>query len=318
MKQSLITLLFLALMRLPHSEATDPWPGEPHTRALNLTGLDAGFHHDISGASWNPATRTFWVCCNSPGIFWALVEDGSNGWRVATDPAGKLARWNAGGDLEGICQTDFTKPSVLLLDENGWIRQFDISQFAKVNQLTAWDIRAYCPEIAGDGPEAITFVPNHWLNQRGFKDARGQPCVATNGMGGLIFIGSQMAGMIHVFDLKPNSTTFTYVGSNRTSRTETAGLEFDRDHGLLHIWHNTGPNYLEITDLTSTLENGIRRFRTFAEFTGPRPGNLEGYAYAPLSPTNGWALITDDSNSNGEAILLYRHVHVPGRLDLPK
>src|ERR1044071_2069620 len=208
-----------------------PWPAESNTSALKLTSLDPEFTHDMSGASWNPSNRTFWVCNNNPGIFWALVEDGVGGWRIATNVAGTQARWSAGGDLESICQADYSKPVVYLMDENNSIREYDVSNYGVVNQTRSWDISAFCPEISGDGPEAITFVPNEWLAREGFRNGSGQLYTATNGMGGLMVVGSQIGGYVHVFDLKTNANTFTYVGSNLTSRAETADLEFDRDTG---------------------------------------------------------------------------------------
>jgi hypothetical protein len=99
---------------------------------------------------------------------------------------------------------------------------------------------------------------------------------------------------------------FTYCGSNQTARAETADLAFDRVTGKLYIWHNTGPNYLEVAELNSTLNGGVRRFRTLIEYTGPRSGNLEGFALVSTPETNDWCMITDDSNANDEGVVLYR------------
>ena len=141
--------------------AVSPWPAESNTLALKLTGLDADFTANMSGASWNPSNRTFWVCNNNPGIFWALVQDATGNWRIATNASGTSARWSVGGDLESICQTDFTKPIVYLMNEDGWIIEYDVSTYGVAITNRLWDIRAYCPETSGDGPEAITFEPTN-------------------------------------------------------------------------------------------------------------------------------------------------------------
>ncbi|MSU59063.1 MAG: hypothetical protein EXS35_13000 [Pedosphaera sp.] len=286
--------------------AVSPWPAETSGAALKLTALDAEFTSDMSGAYWNATSNTFWVCCNNPGTFWALRQDAAGNWQIATNASGTQARWAAGGDLEGICQANDSSPTVYLMDEDGWIRQYDTAIYGVVNQTRSWDIRTYCPEVNGAGPEAITFVPDDWLRREGFRDNSGALRNSSNGMGGLMFVGSQIGGYVHVFDLNTNANTFTYCGSNQTARAETADLAFDHVTGKLYIWHNTGANYLEVAELNSTTNGGIRRLRTLIEYTGPRTGNLEGFALVSTPETNDWCMVTDDSNANGEGVVLYR------------
>jgi len=288
--------------------AANPWPAESSTAALRLTSLDPEFTSDMSGAYWNGTTRTFWVCCNSPGIFWALQQNAAGSWQIATLASGTKARWATGGDLEDICQVDDSDPSVYVIDEDGWIRQYNVALYGGISQVRAWDIRAYCPEnpFDGNGPEAITFVPDDWLRHEGFRDGSDALRTSSNGMGGLMFVGSQVGGFVHVFDLNTNSNNFTYCGRYETSRAETADLAFDRITGKLYLWHNLDPNYLEVAELNSTLNGNVRRFRTLIEYLGPRAGNLEGFALVSTPETNDWCLITDDDNGNNEGIMLYR------------
>jgi len=298
------TWWLLGVLLLPRlAGAAGPWPAEAHTRALKLTHLDPAFARNMSGACWNPSNRTFWVCCNGPGLFWALVADGAGGWRIAANAAGVKARWAADGDLEGICQRDFTQPLVYLMDENGFIKEFDVAEFGVTKLRRQWDIRAWCPQVNGRGPEAITFVPDEWLRRQGFRNAAGQRCVSTNGMRGVMLVGSQIGGCVHAFDLNATNSTCTYLGSNLTARAETADLDFDRAAGRLYIWHNLGPNDLEVATLNSTLQGRQRKLHTVAEYRGPRPGNLEGFALGP----GGLCLITDDDNAGNEGVVIYRH-----------
>ena len=46
--------------------------------------------------------------------------------------------------------------------------------------------------------------------------------------------------------------------------------------------------------------------RQIVEYTGPRSGNLEGFAILPTMETNNWCFITDDNNASSEAIVWYR------------
>ena len=55
------------------AEAASPWPAEPTSQAAELTVADPEFNAvNMSGAAWNPVTRTLWLANNS-GQFWALV-----------------------------------------------------------------------------------------------------------------------------------------------------------------------------------------------------------------------------------------------------
>jgi len=50
-----------------------PWPAEPTSQAVKLTSVDPEFNAvNMSGAAWNPVTRTLWLANNS-GQFWALA-----------------------------------------------------------------------------------------------------------------------------------------------------------------------------------------------------------------------------------------------------
>lgn len=293
------------------SGAAQPWPAETNTLATKLTGIDSGLDtSNWSGAAWDPETRTLWLACNS-GYFWALVEDGAGSFRVATNAAGTKAKWSPGGDLEAICPVEYGASSIFLLNEAGSIREYSVASYGVVSLLRSWDISGSCPASGGSGPEGMTFVPDAYLQDQGFCDTNGNLYVSTNGMDGLMFVGHQSGGYIHVFDLNPAGTQFRYVGRYKTGQAETAGLEFDRSTGKLYIWHNTGANYLEVTRLDSIVDGSDRRLRQLAEYVGPRAGNLEGFAMLPTPETNNWCFITDDDNLNHEALVWYRQFDPP-------
>lgn len=306
--KTVLCILAIAVFALhtAQSLAQSPWPAEANTSAVKLTGVDPEFNAvNMSGAFWNPVTRTLWLANNS-GRFHALVENSGGSFRVATNSSGTKARWAPGGDLEAICQANYSDPIVYLMDENSSIREYDVSTYGVVKENHSWNISAQCPEVGGSGPEGLTFVPDEWLGRQGFRDASGALYTSTNGMGGLMFVGHQSGGYVHVFDLVPAGTAYGYVGKYKTRRAETAELAFDRTTGKLYLWHNTGANYLEVAELRSYVEGSDRRLRTLIEYTGPRSGNLEGFACVPTQETNNWCFITDDDNQNSEAIMWYR------------
>jgi hypothetical protein len=310
-----VRLVFLSVAAISWSGcaslAADPWPAETNTAAVKLTTIDAGLAvQNWSGAFWNPDTRTVWLACNGPGAFWALVEDGNGSFKVATNSAGAKAKWSPGGDFEGICQADSDTNLVYVMDENGYIREYDVSNYAATNATHTWNIISICPEAGGgSGGEGIAFVPDEYLRRQRFCNSNGVPYTSTNGMGGLMFVGYQADGYVYAFDLKRSDDTFGFAGKYKTGRTETADLYFDRATGQLYVWHNTGANYLEVVELNSYIDGSVRRLRQLAEYIGPRAyGNLEGFAVVPSAATNdsGGCILTDDSNTNQEAVVWYR------------
>lgn len=302
---------WIVIAALPGARAAAaPWPGEAWTAATVYTGLDPDFTHDMSGGSWNPVTRTFWVVCNNPGIIWALKVQPDETLTIDTNSTGTAARFAVGGDLEGICQVDFNQNSVYVIAEPNLIRRYDISAQNTATLAREWNVAAHIPAYTGGlGAEGITFIPDAALQAAGFVDPAGNPRVSQNGMGGLMLLAHQNGGRVYAFDLNPGNSSFTFVGAYLTSQTESADLGFDRERGLLYIWHNTGANYLELTDLTSVQAGSERRFNTVIEYVGPKStGNLEGIAPVFGWPGHPWMLMLDDANQDGAAVMLFRQV----------
>ena len=308
MKMALIPILIVLLTTSVLAGATEPWPAEAWAEAKTLTHLDPSFKKNMSGACYNPDTETFWVCCNGgPSAFWALKKDKKGDWVVASK-AGKLAKYDLGqGDLEGICQVDYRKDLVYMMIEGAdKIREYDTANYGKAILKKEWDIAAHVPTKGGAGSEGITFVPDEWLKKGKFTGGDGKPYVSKGGMGGLMFVAHQNGGRIYVFDLGTTKKDVYFVGAYRSSREESSGLEFDRSSGLLYVWHNTGPNYLEVTKLSSDADGKERRLSTIKEFTGPKGGKLEGIAVAPSVARDGLCLMVDDDNQDGAAIMLFK------------
>ena len=298
-------LLFLSI---PSVRAAEPWPAETWQEAEVLTQLDSDFANNLSGAYWNPETRTLWVCLNGPARFWALVEDGAGtGFTIDTQD-GRAGEWSVSGDLEGITQVDPLDPSIYVINEaSDAVEQYDVSVYGSPVFTQRWNLAAYMPTSGGSGSEGITFVPDRWLALAGFVDGAGAPYVSRNGMGGLMLVSHQNGGRVYAFDLDPFSSAYDFIGAYRTSRGESSGLEFDAASGKLFVWHNTGSNYLEMCDLSSYVRgDGERQFTTVAEYVAPRSGNLEGIAIPPLPEGDGWCFITDDDNQSGGALSWYR------------
>lgn len=288
---------------------SDPWPAEAWRSAEILTHLDQDFDNNMSGACWNPKSRIFWICRNRwPSAFWALEENGEGSLSIATDDSGTPAKFDVGeGDLEGICQVDYDKNLVYLIVEGkDLIKEYDVTNYGKPVLKHQWDISDYVPTRWSYGSEGITFVPDQWLQSEGFTDADGEPYTSQNGMGGIMLVAHQNGGNLYAFDLNPDTDDVLFVGSYKTSQKESSGLEFDRSTGLLYIWHNTGSNYLEVTKLSSVVDDSGRRLVSVNEFTGPKSGNLEGIALTPAESADTWCLLVDDDNQDGAAVMWFK------------
>ena len=300
--------LALALFISPFvANAEDPWPAETWQESENLTGLHGNFTNNLSGAHWNPATRTLWVAVNGPGMFIALAR-GEDGKFTIERREGKAGIWSPGGDLESLTQVDYNADAVYVLVEGaGYIRHYDTKVYGAINLVRQWQIAQYVPTASGGGSEGLAFVPDEWLTKRGFVDPAGQPRVSKKGMGGLMFVAHQRGGHVYVFDCDPVSNAVDFVGRYATGRTESSGLEFDRSTGKLYVWHNLGANYLEEVDLASTdLGGGNRRLTQLREWVAPKRGNLEGIALTPADTYEHEAFITDDDNQQGYGLMRYR------------
>ena len=298
-------LVLVALLGLS-AHAAEPWPAETWQESENLTSLHGNFTNNLSGAHWNPATRTLWVAVNGPGMFIALVRGEDDKFTIEQRD-GKRGVWSPGGDLESLTQVDYNADAVYVLVEGaGYIRQYDTSDYGTVKLVRQWQITQHVPTASGGGSEGIAFVPDEWLTKRGFVGLDGQPRVSTKGMGGLMFIAHQRGGHIYVFDCDPASSAIEFVGRYATGRTESSGLEFDRSTGKLYVWHNLGENYLEEVDLASTAVSGGRRLTQLREWVAPKGGNLESIALTPADSYEHEAFITDDDNQQGFGLMRYR------------
>ena len=274
------------------------------------------WHHDLSGAVWNPETETLWICRNSgPSGIWAL-ERGGNGDYSLASRNGEDAEWWDFGDLEGLTLADLDEPETLYLMVEGQerIKEVDLSTYGSAVVVNDWDTAPHLPVAGGSGAEGITFVPDAFLEAQGFVDGDGFPYTSTQGMGGLMLVGHQNGGGIYAFDLNRETGDFVFVGDYRSEKLETAALEFDRSTGFLYIWHGIDDNYLELARLSSTDDGGGRKLDTQRLYDGFSPvlfgsNNQEGIAILSKDECDagdrGLFVTTDGGGYN--SLLLFKH-----------
>lgn len=278
-----------------------PWPAEATEEAVNLTDVEvledetSDLRRNLSGAVWNPVSRTLWLARNAgPAIIWALHDVGGELVLAADEDA--RAKWLSTGDanfgdLEGLTFASFEDTgAVFLLDESdSVISEWDLSEVGVAQRKRAWDLTAEMPAPTSYlGAEGLTFVPDRFLEAQGFRDEGGAIATSRYGTGGLFFVGHQDEGVVYVFDLDRRSDDYQYLGTFHTRADETAGLEFDASTGMLWVFHGGAALTLEATRLSwteQTSDDGdVRKtFDSVLVYDGPDvpeggSRNLEGFA----------------------------------------
>ena len=272
---------------LSRPAADSPWPAEPIQQASNLTGVEGyfwenEFYKDLSGAVWNPETRQLWVCRNThdDSRIWMLQRDRYGHYAVGSKDAVR-GEWADFGDIEGLTLAGFDEPETiyLIVEGKGLIQELDLSRYGSAVLKNSWNVVRDLG--SGRGAEAITFVPDRFLEEHGFVGAAGRPYQSRGGMGGLMLVGHQHRGYLYAFDLNRKDASYTFVGRYRTGREEVSGLEFDRSTGQLYIWHGGDFNQLEVARLSSSGVGSERRLDTIRIYNGPgsiKSDNHEGIA----------------------------------------
>ena len=237
------------------------WPSVNWNAADNLTSvMNANGITDLSGLHWNYITNRLY-CVQGDGRLRILqMDDSAMGFS-------QIANKALPEGPEGVTQVNLSANEFYTIDENSYeIRKFTHnSAFGSMAEAKHWDLLAApspMEDTGNTGPEGIVFISDAALDAAGFVSAQtGNLYTSVKGMGGLMFIAHQDEGYIWVFDLNPNvNNDFLFVGKYQTSRSESADLAFDASTGLLYVLHNVGGNYLEVTNLSTEVIAGERKF----------------------------------------------------------
>lgn len=303
--------------------ALEAWPGPADVMALPATGLVDG---NVSGLTYQPAEgadpAVLWATANIPGTLYRLLpakdgfaSDSANGWS-----SGKLLHFTNGqgaADAEGVTfgaspanglyvasehdnsAASTSRLSILLYD----VTDAGMSLMAQKE----WNVTSVLPKVGANlGIEAITFVPDADLTDRGFLDDSTQsaydPTAYGQHGGGVFFVGVEGTGNLHGLVLGHEDGSFHLVSTLSSPFAGVMSLEYDRDSHYLWVGCDaTCDNQVAVYDLGASLTL-LRRFERPAQL--PNSDN-EGIAIAPDSECSGglknffW---TDDANLDGFAI----------------
>ncbi|MEI6556319.1 MAG: T9SS type A sorting domain-containing protein [Paludibacter sp.] len=284
--KQLFTLFLFANSIFAVSQST--WPSKTWDSAVNISSLFPTSVAELSGMYWNSATNRLY-CVADEGVVYILTLNKTTNTFSLTSTLSNM------GGPEGVTMVNNALNEFYTIDENSYeIRKYthnaDFSGLTKSKYWSLLQSPSPMSDTGNTGPEGIAFVPESYLSKIGFiSSATRKAYTSAKGMGGLIFISHQDGGYVWVFDINPStSNDFLYVGKYKTNRTECCDLTFDQSTGLLYILHNTGDNYLEITDLKTTVVSSEYKLNTLKEYFIPNPtsgsNNVEGFAMMPKYP----------------------------------
>ncbi len=303
-----LTLFLISSLSI-HAQA---WPSTTWSNAVNLTNvMDASGVNDLSGLHFNPTNNRLYAVQNDGRVRVLL-------WNTLNNSFTQIGSKSINGGPEGITQANLAANEFYTIDENNYeIRRYThTANFSTVTEFKHWNLLnapSSMQDTGNTGPEGIVFIPDSFLSSIGFVSQQtGQLYTSVKGLGGLFFVAHQDGGYVWVFDVNPNSNNdFAYVGKYKTNQEESCDLAFDRSTGLLYILHNiAGNNTLEVTNLSTSMVSGERKFIDSNEFTITTPTgdneNIEGFALTPkCQPTGALsAWLCRDVESNEDNAIL--------------
>ena len=304
------TLLILIIQLITvTSSGQSAWPSKTWASAVNLTSvMSSSGITELSSLYWNNDLNRLYSVSND-GVFRVLQLN------LTTNTFTQIGSISNLGGPEGITQVNNLANEFYTVDESSYqIRKYTHNATFGNSVLDKYwnllDAPSSMSDTDNDGPEGIAFIPDSYLSSVGFvSSVTGKTYTSVKGMGGLIFIAHQNKGYIWVFDLNPLiSNNFAFVGKYKTAESESCDLSFDPSTGLLYILHNTGDNYLEVTNLKTTVSSGTYKFVALAEYQLPSTSgsdNTEGFAMTPkcADSTNVSAWICRDIASDESTTL---------------
>lgn len=309
----------------------EAWPGLDDVKTVDAVDL---FTDNVSGLTYEPATDTtpavLWTVANIPGSLHRLVASGetfvsdtAGGWA-----GGKQLQYPSGqsaADAEGVTLAASSAAGLYIASEHDnadastsrqSILRYDVAQAgAALTATHEWNLTALLPPVGANlGIEAISWVPDDYLLERGFFDEAAareyEPADYGEHGAGLFFVGVEQSGQIYGFALNHADGVATLVASISSPFAGVMSLEYDRD--LRQLWFGcdeTCGNPTGILDIDTLAGSATRgRFtlrQLFARPTTLPDSNHEGIAIGPESEcTSGFKPFywTDDADVDGHSL----------------
>jgi hypothetical protein len=309
-----------------------PWPGGADVVVVDTVEQFAG---NLSGLTYEPESATsaavLWGVSNIPGKLYRVLREGpssfvsdpSGGW-----PPGKLLRYPGGSgeaDAESVTLAESSADGLYVVAEHDndapatsrlSVLRYDPSVAgAELSATHEWDVTSALPPFGANlGLEALTWIPDSYLTERGFIDEATEATYDPNDYpahgAGLFFVGVEESGMVYGFALNHDDSSFSLLASFQAPHFGVMGLEMDRDVGQLWVYCDEAcGNRASVFDIdTAAGSDSAGHFTLRGLFERPSglpDTNHEGIALAPESECADdlkpffWA---DDNDTDGHSI----------------
>jgi hypothetical protein len=295
----------------------ETWPGgaavTEQPSAMFVGGENvSGLAYQASGTS---ARGTLWAVQNNPSVLYKLTWDGTKWVNAAGWASGKQMDYpnplNGVPDAEGVTFADGDPNALYVATERDGggpsmpaVLRIDIDGAAPLKATEMWDLSAQLPGLpANEGPEAITFVPDTLLLEKGLIDestgAAYNPADYAGHGQGLFLLGVEQSGQVVAFALQPGGVA-KKVATFSSGFRKIMDLSYEPE--TKRVWAVCDDS---CDDQTATLEISGGKFAVTKKYE--RPGDMpmlnnEGFTIAPQAecqnnrkPT----FYTDDSATNG-------------------
>lgn len=317
-----------AVNTCPGDIVAEPWPGAADVTTVDPSGT---FASNLSGLAYEgtgtTAPGTLWAVRNGPGALFKLVPNAGGYAPAGGDWAtGKLLKYADGTpagtgdvDAEGVAFTaagpaggmyvaSERNNSVNAISRPAILRFLPETAGTTLLPTNDWNLTADLPGLGANlGLEAIAWVPDSYLTQRGLLDettgAAYAPATYPGHGTGLFLVGVEQTGRVYAYALDQSSNAFTRVASFASGFPSVMELHFEAEtQKLWVVCDDTCQGRSAIFDVTG----GVFASQTVHERPTGMPNlNNEGFTLAPRAECVAgrkpayWA---DDSSTGGFAV----------------
>ena len=300
---------------------TEAWPGAADVSVVDavdaFTDLDANDEGDVSGAAFDPADPSvLWVVMNKGRLFKMHKVDGV--YAAYPEWAGGLPlRFADGGgelDAEGVTIGPDGAAYITSERDNGRAKSTSYNKVARFDvgavtpattELVAtheWDVNGFVSTGTNLGLEGITYVPDEFLVESGWKVDGADYAAAAYATPGLFVTAIEATGALHFFSLAAGAAPVEV-------KVESSGLPwsmdvaYDADRAAL--WALCDDGCGGVYNLLTVVDGDFDVAHSYVRPAGMANLNNEGMAVAPASTcADGFQEVVwaDDGDTDGHSL----------------
>ncbi|WP_235008155.1 lamin tail domain-containing protein [Microbacterium timonense] len=301
--------------------ATETWPGASAVSVVDavdaFTDLDANDEGDVSGAAFDPSDpRILWLAMNKGRLFKMHkvgdLYEAFPGWE-----GGIPVRFaDGGGELDAEGVTVGPDGAVYLTSERDNARAKDVSynKIARfdVDAVTAgttelvatheWDVNGFVQTGTNLGLEGITYVPDAFLVESGWKVGGAPYTSSAYPTPGLFVTAVEGTGALHFFSLAVGAAPVE-VKVEASGFPWSMDVAYDPDRGAL--WALCDDGCGGAYNLLTVVDGDFQVEHSYARPAGMPNLNNEGMAIAPASTCvdgSQEVVWTDDGDTDGHSL----------------